>query len=91
LIESLNTKSNFNGCFFSSDIGYIKPEAKYFEYVLKSISTSDGLFLKGKALFLDDALENVVAARDIGIPSVQITNGNELHSILDEILISGEN
>jgi HAD superfamily hydrolase (TIGR01509 family) len=50
--------------FFSFDFGLLKPDHKSYRYVLDRLNANPT-----RALFIDDKLENVVAAREVGMHS----------------------
>ena len=62
VIESMGVLPHMHHVFASYQIGRIKPDREYFEFVL----TEMGL-LPGEAVFLDDSAINVAAARELGI------------------------
>ncbi len=62
VIESMGVLPHMHHVFASYQIGRIKPDREYFEFVL----TEMGL-LPGEAVFLDDGAINVAAARELGI------------------------
>ncbi|MBU0530925.1 MAG: HAD-IA family hydrolase [Candidatus Uhrbacteria bacterium] len=53
----------FDGLFFSSEIGYMKHEPEFFEYVLNTI----GPIEKDQVLFVDDDEENIGVAKEFGL------------------------
>lgn len=64
--------STFDGVVNSSQIGVAKPEHRFFEQALLVADSQ-----AQNAIFIDDSLENVNAARSMGIDSIQHTNVTE--------------
>ena len=54
----------FDKLYFSSDIGFIKPDPRAFEFVLK-----ENDFKPEECIFFDDSERNVAAAQALGIES----------------------
>lgn len=63
--------------YYSHLIGYRKPNADIYQYIIKEQSLTPE-----KALFLDDKLENVIAARKVGLLAEQVTYPNQIFEIL---------
>ncbi|EMD63650.1 hypothetical protein GGP41_005705 [Bipolaris sorokiniana] len=59
----LSDWSMFDGEFTSCDAGMAKPELNFYKYVLDTIGVSD----PSSAIFVDDKIINVTAARSFGI------------------------
>ena len=81
LIQEMQLNTNFNNCFFSCDIGYVKNENEYWEYI-------EDYFLKNKidkeeVLFFDDLFENVNMAKSHGINSIQINGKQQVLDFLE--------
>ncbi|MDU4091837.1 MAG: glucose-1-phosphatase [Pantoea sp.] len=55
--------------YLSQDLGMRKPEARIFQHVLQEEGVS-----ADNAVFFDDNLENIEAARQLGITAVQVTD-----------------
>jgi HAD superfamily hydrolase (TIGR01509 family) len=53
--------------FASYQIGRIKPDREYFEFVLGEMG-----LLPGETVFLDDSAINVAAARELGIHACRV-------------------
>lgn len=62
VIESMGVLPHMHHVFASYQIGCIKPDREYFEFVLAQMG-----LLPGEAVFLDDSAINVAAARELGI------------------------
>lgn len=59
----------FSNVFFSNEIGFAKPDPQAFMYVLKKINAKPE-----DCLFIDDTIENVNAAKAIGIDAIHFEN-----------------
>ena len=68
--------SFFDQTYASNKIGIAKPDPKFWQ----TIMMAEG-FEPSKTFFTDDRLDNVEAARDIGINAVQFTTAEELRAI----------
>ncbi|GBU12581.1 alpha-D-glucose-1-phosphate phosphatase [Enterobacterales bacterium] len=60
-------KANTDALYLSQDLGMRKPELRIFEYVLNKEGVT-----ASQAVFFDDVIENVEAARSIGIEAVLV-------------------
>ncbi len=69
----------FDVLTFSCDERVNKPARKIYEACLGKLDTSPG-----ECLFVDDSLENVRAARDIGMAAIQFTTFAEFARKVDE-------
>ena len=58
-------------CYFSHDIGFRKPNADCYRYLIE-----DSGIIAEKALFLDDREDNIQSARQVGLNAIQITNAD---------------
>ncbi|GHU61949.1 hydrolase [Bacteroidia bacterium] len=70
--------SLFDQVFYSHEIGYRKPDAAAFEYVLKAANIS-----AENTLFIDDLLPNVEAARKVGLEAYHLAGGEKLYVALE--------
>lgn len=59
----------FDKLFFSSEIMFIKPDARAFQHVLREINAKPE-----ECIFIDDLEKNVDAARELGIDGILFTN-----------------
>ena len=71
---------SFQRIFVSSDLGLRKPEAEAF----KAIAAETG-FRLDETLFFDDSEENVIAARQTGMPSVLVRDHSDVATALTRI------
>lgn len=68
-IRKDNDLSVFDEAFFSSEVGFKKPQMEFFEFVLKRTG------LKAiECVFVDDQVINVKAARTLGMNAIQYKN-----------------
>lgn len=72
--------SSFDKIFVSSDLRLRKPERRSFE----AISDATGIGL-GAMLFFDDLEENVVGAKNAGMPAILVKNHTDVKHALVEI------
>jgi len=63
----------FDRVYASHQIGLMKPQKEFFLYILKSESAK-----AEETFFVDDTIENVAAARDMGIRSFLFTSAEKL-------------
>jgi putative hydrolase of the HAD superfamily len=66
-----------DGVFFSCDVGWAKPHARYFEAIERRLGRSGH-----ELLFFDDAPENVEAARATGWVAEQVDTAESLREHL---------
>ena len=66
----------FNQTYASNKIGCAKPDPHFFELILEAEGYS-----AEEAFFTDDKIENVEAAKSIGINAVQFTSATELKNL----------
>lgn len=64
-------EANTDALYLSQDLGMRKPEPRIFEYVLNK----EGI-TASQAVFFDDVIENVDAARSMGIEAVLVEDKN---------------
>jgi putative hydrolase of the HAD superfamily len=70
----------FDEIIISSEIGYIKPDSKIFEYALEKLAVKPQ-----QTIFIDDNQRFVDAASDIGIESICYTDLNSLKNSLKQM------
>ena len=71
--KELGFKDIFDGIFFSSQIGYLKPQNEFFSYIADYLKKEKNIE-KNEVLFWDDREKNVEAARDFGFTSEHFKN-----------------
>jgi len=59
----------FDEVIISGEVGYSKPSAEFFEYLLKKLD-----LLPSQVVFIDDTPQNVVSAEALGIKSIGFTD-----------------
>ena len=60
--ETLGYREVFDRQFYSCELGYMKPDTRYFQAILEEIAIPPG-----DVLFIDDHEPNVMAARQVGL------------------------
>lgn len=74
-IDSFSTL--FHYACYSNEVGYRKPNTEIYKLVLNREN-----LIPGETFFVDDKAENVEAAKELGIRSVQLTDRNKLKELL---------
>ena len=72
--------NHFKQCFPSHQVGYRKPDAAIYQYVLKKTGLKPG-----EAIYTDDIPEFVKSAQSVGIPSVVFHSRNQLTKELKQL------
>ena len=72
----------FDLVFCSGDEGMVKPDAKPFELTLERLGVQPG-----EAVFIDDTMENVEAARQLGLHGILFTTAEALEEELGYLLV----
>ena len=86
--HDIHAKSNFlkgfydifDNVFLSNEIGYIKPEMAKYKYVLKKLDTKPK-----KCIFIDDKIQNLVPARELGIIVIRFESFEKFKKQLNEL------
>lgn len=68
--------------FISGEIGFMKPDAKFFESVINGIGGDIPGIRPEEIIFFDDTSENVDGARQVGINARLYQNIDQLESLL---------
>ncbi len=71
---------NFDEVFLSNEIGFIKPEMAKYKYVLKKLDTKPK-----KCIFIDDKIQNLVPARDLGMIVIRFESFEKFKKQLNEL------
>lgn len=72
VLETLGLKNDFDGAFFSFELGFTKSESEFFKKILKSLN------LKAKDMeYWDDDLKNVEVANAVGVKGKLYKNFEE--------------
>ncbi len=87
--NNLDIENIFEKSFFSSDIGFRKPDEQYFDFVFIEIQKK--LFLKkDEILLIDDSIDNVEKAINYGFNGYLYKNFNDFNQYLkNSLLIMG--
>ncbi|MFW9826799.1 MAG: HAD family hydrolase [Candidatus Thorarchaeota archaeon] len=70
----------FDHVFLSNEIGYIKPDMDKYKYVLKKLDTKPK-----RCIFIDDKIQNLVPARQLGIIVIRFESFKKFKTQLDEL------
>ena len=70
----------FDHVFLSNEIGFIKPEMEKYKYVLKKLDTKPK-----KCIFIDDKIQNLVPARELGIIVIRFESLKKFKAQLNEL------
>jgi len=71
----------FEKTYWSFQIERRKPDAEVFEFVM-----AEGNMKSGETIFIDDSVQNTIAATHAGMPSIWLKPGNTLSDLFDEEL-----
>ncbi len=66
----------FNKAFYSCEIGFRKPDADCYEYVLSTLAIKPE-----KTLFIDDSEHNIEGAIKAGLQTIYLTEGNVIEEL----------
>lgn len=69
----------FHRAYYSNEVGYRKPEKEIYQMVLQKEN-----LIPEETFFVDDKIENIEVARELGIQAHQLTNRNNLEQLLIE-------
>lgn len=72
--------SFFDYKFLSFDLGLMKPEKEIYEHTLKELNTKPE-----ECVFIDDKVENVEAAKNLGINGIVFQNKEQLKQELEKL------
>lgn len=81
LLESLHLEGYFDEIVMSSRVGMIKPDPRLFMHLLDKLKVKPA-----EAVFIDDKVINVEAARQLGIKAIVYKNLQQLKVELERIL-----
>jgi glucose-1-phosphatase len=73
--------SLFDNCYFSHQIGFVKPEPDCFNYVLNKMN-----YKPEESLFVDDSQLNITAAATIGLNTFIINGRKKMSDLLHSVL-----
>ncbi|UCD01249.1 MAG: HAD-IA family hydrolase [Promethearchaeota archaeon] len=71
---------SFDNVFLSNEIGFIKPDMEKYKYVLKKLDTKPK-----KCIFIDDKIQNLVPARELGIIVIRFESFEKFKEQLNEL------
>ena len=74
--EALSYRTLFDRCFYSHQLGYVKPDLRYFESIIAALALTPEEFL-----FIDDSQRNVAAAGEVGMHAAHFVLTDELDSV----------
>ena len=72
----------FDGVFSSAEIGYRKPDANFYKFILNELKLREN-FSPEEILFFDDTEKHVLEAKKLGIESYVYKNFNSLKSVIN--------
>lgn len=70
----------FEKAYYSHEIGYRKPSLESFQYVINNAVLSPS-----ETVFIDDSLQNIKAAEEVGINSLHFKEGCDLISFINHM------
>lgn len=88
-IAEVNKENNFSfndlfeSAYYSHEIGIRKPEQAAFEFVLK-----DSKLKAKETLFIDDSIDNIKAAKQVGMNVCHIIKGNLKKNLLNKGILT---
>jgi FMN phosphatase YigB (HAD superfamily) len=85
LLENLDVSNVFDNYYFSSDIGYVKSEDKYWVYVINNLKNKYYDLKNEEIMFLDDLEKNTNKAKEFGINSILIRCREDIDEIFRKI------
>ncbi|MDR2063653.1 MAG: HAD family phosphatase [Candidatus Nomurabacteria bacterium] len=80
-LDEFGLQPLFDKIVVSGEVGVRKPDPKIFQVALDLLRVQPS-----EAIFIDDKLENVLAAEGLGIMSVQFVSVSQLENALGELL-----
>jgi putative hydrolase of the HAD superfamily len=81
LKNEMGFKTIFDRIFSSAEIGYKKPQAEFFDVVVKEIGLD-----RNEIQFWDDTVKNVLGAKEVGLNAHLYTKFEEFESEIDNLL-----
>ena len=77
-----NFGSFFHHAYYSNEVGFRKPEKEIYQLVLQQQN-----LIPEETFFVDDKVENIEAAKTLGLQAYQLTDRNKLNQLLAELKI----
>jgi epoxide hydrolase-like predicted phosphatase len=84
LADELGLADAFDVCVVSAEVGVVKPDPRIYHITLERLGV-----LPAEAVFVDDFVENVVAARRIGMQAIHFTDPLLARQQLEDVLRPG--
>ncbi len=81
LVNRLKIADAFDQMIISAEVGLVKPDQRIYRLVLEHLQVP-----AQAAIFLDDVMENVEAARSVGLTGIHFRSANQALTELDQIL-----
>jgi putative hydrolase of the HAD superfamily len=81
MLETMGFKAIFDKVFFSYQIGYLKPQNEFYEFITSELG-KEGL-TKDQLLFWDDRHNNVETCRNLGLKAEFYKNFNSFQDTLN--------
>jgi FMN phosphatase YigB (HAD superfamily) len=85
LLKELDVVNVFDDYYFSSDIGFVKSENEFWEYVIRNLKDKYKELKNEDIIFLDDLVENTKKAKEFGINSYLIKSKKDIEEVLKKI------
>lgn len=70
----------FEKVYYSFEIGFRKPDENCFQFVL-----NDAQILPNETLFIDDSIQHIKSANQLGIQTIHLINGNTINEIFTTV------
>lgn len=78
-LTELGLNRLFDACVISAEIGVMKPDPGAYRAILQALQAAPD-----RAVFIDDFLQNVEGASNLGIKGIRFTPGMDLSALLEE-------
>ncbi|MBW8012090.1 MAG: HAD family phosphatase [Chloroflexi bacterium] len=81
ILDEWKIDDAFHHLIISAEVGLMKPEPAIYELALEQSSS-----IAEEAIFIDDSLDNVTGARNVGMHAVHFQNPEQARNDLEELL-----
>ena len=81
IVSKWHIDDAFNEIFISAEIGIAKPDVRIYEYALEKLN-----IVPEEALFIDDFIENIETARNLGMQGIHFQESSTVMAKLQELL-----
>lgn len=81
VLSRIDTNVLFDNMIISSQVNMIKPNKEIYELLLSNMNVAPE-----KSIFIDDSIENVNAAKELGITGILFKNAEQLKKELSRLL-----